>query len=291
MPRSFHYWRFDQSNSSHSPHDACGLKPAERLHMAELAYQDRLQPALLDRLSDDVRSIVVVEVRTTRTRLEEQRISIDAIELSLRPFGLRPLRPDRDSRPQAPDDSLVVRFTGPADTGTLARVRAAPVATGADPVPVAQFAEVSSRTVLNVNPETAEQRTLSMRRLRECVLRDLSWLLSTVSFDTRQDLAAWPAVARSVLNSGLPSVAGLGSGNFDPVEAARRLQTSIESFEPRLTHVRVTPEFNATRMDMHALKFRVEAQLWGHPTPQQLLLRTQIDVESADVVISDYESG
>jgi type VI secretion system lysozyme-like protein len=259
--------------------------------MAELAYQDRLQPALLDRLSDDVRSIVVVEIRTTQGRLQEQGISLDAIELSVRPFGLKPVRPDRDSRPKTTDDQLLIQFTGSADTGTLVRVRAAPVATAADPVPMSHFAEVSSRTVINVSPETAEQRTLSMRRLRESVLRDLLWLLSTVSFDTRQDLTAWPAVARSVLNYGLPSVAGLGSGNFDPVEAARRLQTSIENFEPRLTHVRVTPEFNATRMDMHALKFRVEAQLWGQPTPQQLLLRTQIDVESADVVISDHESG
>ncbi|MBV8401214.1 MAG: GPW/gp25 family protein, partial [Acetobacteraceae bacterium] len=100
-----------------------------------------------------------------------------------------------------------------------------------------------------------------------------------------------PAVERSVLNYGLPSVAGLASGSFDPLEAAKRLQTAIESFEPRLTQVRVTPEFNAARMDMHALKFRVEAQLWGQPAPQQLLLRTQIDVESADVVISEYESG
>jgi type VI secretion system protein ImpF len=257
--------------------------------MAELAYQDRLQPALLDRLSDDLRSIVVVELRTSRARLEQQGISVDAIELALRPFALRPLPQDRDSRPQATDDALLMRFTGPADTGTLTRVRAAPVATAADPVPVAHFAEVSSRNVVNVNPESVEQRTLTMRRLRESVLRDLSWLLSTVSFDTRRDLTAWPAVARSVLNYGLPSVAGIASGSFDPMEAAKRLQTSIENFEPRLTHVRVTPEFNAARMDMHALKFRVEAQLWGQPTPQQLLLRTQIDVESADVVISEFE--
>ncbi len=258
--------------------------------MAELAYQDRLQPALLDRLSDDLRCIVVVELRTTRARLDQQGIGVDAIELALRPFGLRPLPQERDSRPQpAADDALLIRFTGPADTGTLARVRAAPVATDADPVTVAQFAEVSSRNVVNFNPETVDQRTLTMRRLRESVLRDLSWLLSTVSFDTRRDLTAWPAVACSVLNYGLPSFAGIASGSFDPMEAAKRLQTSIENFEPRLTDVRVTPEFNAARMDMHALKFRVEAQLWGQPTPQQLLLRTQIDVESADVVVSEYE--
>ncbi len=260
--------------------------------MAELSVQDRLQPALLDRLSDDVRSVIVVEVRTTEARLEQLGINTDAIELALRPFGLRPLARDRDERRiESAEGPLVLRFSGPADTGTLTRVRAAPVATGGEPLPVAQFGEVSSKTITNLNLETIEQRTLSMRRLRESVLRDLSWLLSTASFDTREDLSAWPEVVSSVLNYGLPSVAGLGSSNFDPMEAAKRLQSSIERFEPRLTHVRVTPEFDATRMDLHALKFRVEAQLWGQPTPQQLLLRTQIDVESADVVITDYESG
>jgi type VI secretion system protein ImpF len=259
--------------------------------MAELAYQDRLQPALLDRLSDDVRSIVIVELRTTRARFDEYGIDLDAIELALRPFGLRPLRSEREAGTTAAGETLLLQFTGPADTGTLARVRLAPVATRADPIVVSQFAEVASRTVINLSLETVEQRTLSMRRLRESVLRDLSWLLSTASFDTGGSLAAWPDVARSVLNYGLPSVAGLSSSNFDPAEAAKRLQVSIETFEPRLTHVRVTPEFNASRMDMHALKFRVEAQLWGQPTPQRLLLQTQIDVESADVIVRDYESG
>jgi type VI secretion system protein ImpF len=259
--------------------------------MAELAYQDRLQPALLDRLSDDARSVVVVELRTSRSVLEGHGLEIDALELALRPYGLRPIRPDREVRTQEPTDALALQFTGPADAGTLARVRAAPVATRGEPLRVAQFAEVSSRTVLNLTPETAEQRTLSMRKLRESVLRDLSWLLSTISFDTGRELTAWPEVARSVLNYGLPSVAGLNSGGLDPGSAARRLQVAIETFEPRLTEVRVTPEFSPTRMDMHALAFRVEAQLWGQPTPQRLLLRTQIDVESADVRISDCEAS
>jgi type VI secretion system protein ImpF len=260
--------------------------------MAELSFQDRLQPALLDRLSDDARSILVVEVRTRSARLEELGVNTGAIEMALRPFGLRPLTEDRQERhEESSDGTLVLRFSGPADTGTLTRARAAPVATGEHPVSVAQFAEVSSRTITNFQLETIEQRTLSMRRLRESVLRDLSWLLGTISLDTSEDLTAWREVERSVLNYGLPSVAGLDSGNFDPVLAAKRLQSSIERFEPRLTKVRVTPEFDSTRVDMHALKFRVEAQLWGQPTPQQLLLRTQIDVESADVVITDYEPG
>jgi type VI secretion system protein ImpF len=258
--------------------------------MAEVAFQDRLQPALLDRLSDDMRSIAVVEVRTSRAQLASLGISVDALELALRPFGLRPWRAERAAREAAPGDALVLYFSGPVDGATLARVRAAPVARGAQPMAVREFAEVLSRTVVNPNPESPEQRVVSMRALRESVLRDLAWLLSTASYDTGGSLAAQPEVERSVINYGLPSVAGLGLGSLDPEQAARRLQHAIESFEPRLTQVRVTPQFNATAMDLHALKFRVEAQLWGQPTPQRLLLQTQIDVETADVRVSDAEA-
>jgi type VI secretion system lysozyme-like protein len=257
--------------------------------MTEIAFQDRLQPALLDRLSDDMRSVAVVEVRTSRARLAEHRISVDAIELALRPFGLRPWRAERAAREAASADALVLQFSGPVDGATLARVRVAPVATGGEPLAVRQFAEVASHTVLNPNPEAPEQRVVSMRALRESVLRDLGWLLSTASYDTGASLAAQPEVERSVVNYGLPSVAGLGIGSLDPEQAAARLQRAIETFEPRLTQVRVTPEFSATAMDLHALRFRVEALLWGQPTPQRLLLRTEIDVESADVMVNDAE--
>jgi type VI secretion system protein ImpF len=258
--------------------------------MAEVAFQDRLQPALLDRLSDDMRSIAVVELRTSHAQLSSLGISIDAIELALRPFGLRRWRAERPARDAVPVETLVLQFSGPVDGATLARVRAAPVATGDEPLAVRQFAEVASRTVINLSTEGPEQRIVSMRALRESVLRDLSWLLSTASYDTGATLSTYPEVERSVLNYGLPSVAGLGIGSLEPEQAARRLQRTIETFESRLTQVRVTPQFNAAAMDLHALKFRVEAQLWGQPTPQRLLLQTQIDVETADVRVSDAEA-
>jgi type VI secretion system protein ImpF len=259
--------------------------------MAELAFQDRLQPALLDRLSDDMRSLAVIEVRSSRAQLAEQGISVDAIEFALRPFGLRPWRAERSVRSAASDEAVVLQFSGSVDGATLARVRAAPVATAGEPRAVREFAEVAARTVLNPNPENPEQRVVSMRKLRESVLRDLSWLLSTTSFDTGHSLADLPAVERSVLNYGLPSVAGRGMSGVDTTEVAQRLQRTLEFFEPRLTQVRVTPELDGKQGDMQALKFRIEAELWGQPTPQRLLLRTQIDVETSDVVVSDAESG
>jgi type VI secretion system protein ImpF len=259
--------------------------------MAELAFQDRLQPALLDRLCDDMRALVVIELRTSPSQLAALGVAFEAIEFALRPFGLRPWRPER-SAPRAPEgEALVLRFSGPVDNATLARVRAAPVATAGEPRKVQEFAEVASRTVINLNPEAPEQRVVSMRKLRESVLRDLNWLLSTASFDTGRSLEGFPAVMRSVLNYGLKSVAGLGAIGLDPAEVAVRMQRTLEFFEPRLSHVRVTPEPQDKNSDGHALKFRIEAELWGQPVPQQLLLRTQIDVETADVVVTDSEAG
>jgi type VI secretion system protein ImpF len=257
--------------------------------MAELAFQDRLQPALLDRLSDDMRALVVIEVRTSHSRLGALGVTVEAIEFALRPFGLRPWRPERSATKPSEGEAVALPFSGPVDGATLARVRAAPVATAAEPCAVREFAEVGSRTVINLNPESPEQRVVSMRKLRESVLRDLNWLLSTASFDTGRSLAGFPDVERSVLNYGLPSVAGLGVSGLDPAGVARRLQRTLEFFEPRLSQVRVTPEPQDKKGDGHALKFRIEAELWGQPAPQQLLLRTQIDVETADVVVTDAE--
>jgi type VI secretion system protein ImpF len=259
--------------------------------MAELAFEDRLQPALLDRLSDDARSMPVLELRTTRERLAAHGIQIGAIESTLRAFGLRRWRSERDAPPAAEDEHLVLQFSGPTDGATQSRVRLAPVVAVPEPLAVARFAEVASRSIANLNPEPAGQRVISMRQLRESVLRDLAWLLSTSSYDTDRSLSAWPEVERSVFNFGLPSIAGVGIASFDAAAAAARLQKAIEAFEPRLSHVHVVSETESGSMDRNALLFRVEAELWGQPTPQRLLLRTQIDIESADVIITDTEAG
>jgi type VI secretion system protein ImpF len=259
--------------------------------MAELAFEDRLQPALLDRLSDDARSMLVVELRSTRSRLAENGIQISGIEFTLRAFGLRRWRTERNAPDASDEDQLLLQFSGPTDRATLARVRLAPVVAVPEPLAVSRFAEVASRAIANLNPEPAGQRVVSMRQLRESVLRDLAWLLSTSSYDTDRSLSAWPEVERSVLNFGLPSMAGLGLSSFDVAAAAARLQKAIAAFEPRLSHVHVTSETESGRMDRNALVFRVEAELWGQPTPQRLLLRTQIDIESSGVLITDTEAG
>jgi type VI secretion system protein ImpF len=149
------------------------------------------------------------------------------------------------------------------------------------------FCEFATSNVLNSTPESAEQRSIAVRRLRDYVCRDLAALLNCGSLDVSIDLADFPHVQRSVLNYGMPSLAGRMARSVEAQRIGGTIEQAIANFEPRLSRVRVTPELGDDGSETHVLAFRIEAQLWGQPTPQHLVLRTSIDVDSGDVSIAD----
>jgi type VI secretion system protein ImpF len=128
---------------------------------------------------------------------------------------------------------------------------------------------------------------MSMSRLREAVLRDLGWLFNASGMDDVVDLESYAEVRRSVLNYGLRSLAGRAVTSIDPIEVSRRIRDAISFFEPRLSSIRVTPEMPDESGEGMTLSFLVEAELWGQPVAQQMSLRTSIDIDTGDVVVSD----
>lgn len=58
------------------------------------------------------------------------------------------------------------------------------------------------------NVESRERRVISLERLRECVMRDLGWLLNTGKLSQVQSLDEYPEVARSVVNYGSLDLSG-----------------------------------------------------------------------------------
>lgn len=132
--------------------------------------------------------------------------------------------------------------------------------------------------------ESREQRVLSMHKLRESVLRDVSWLLNTDSLESVSDLSAYPEVAQSVLNFGIKDLAGRTVSGSSMSEIEKGLRKAIKIYEPRILpntlsiHVLSTDE-----MSHHALSFDIEADLWAQPLPLHLYLRTEIDTITGDV--------
>jgi type VI secretion system protein ImpF len=137
--------------------------------------------------------------------------------------------------------------------------------------------------------EPRERRVLSLRRLRESVLRDLAWLLNTGCLAQTDDLTAFPEVERSVLNYGMRDLAGVTVSSTRLSELERAVREAIVRFEPRVLagSVKVRAVAASDQMNRNALAFQIEGQLWAEPVPLHLLLETRVDLESGDLTVMD----
>ena len=139
------------------------------------------------------------------------------------------------------------------------------------------------------NTESRDRRVLSMRLLRQAVLRDLAWLLNTGHLETTDDLEPYPQVRDSVLNFGLPDITGISASSADTAALERAVKKAITMFEPRIAsetlHVSVAQD--ESTMGRNAMVFTIEGQLWAEPTPMTLFLKTEVDLETGDVAVSD----
>ncbi|MDW2982047.1 MAG: type VI secretion system baseplate subunit TssE [Rhodanobacter sp.] len=137
--------------------------------------------------------------------------------------------------------------------------------------------------------ESRDKRVISATRLRDCVTRDVSWLLNCVSLDVDVNLDDYPEVARSVLNFGIPDLTGASLSGINSETLQRRIKDAILAFEPRLTAntLRVAVNADHKRMDRQALMFNIESEMWAQPIPLNLFLKTEVDLETGSFKVSE----
>lgn len=141
--------------------------------------------------------------------------------------------------------------------------------------------------------EARERRVLSMRLFRQAVLRDLAWLLNTTRMDALQDLSEYPLAAHSVINFGLPDLAGRAAAGLPLAEIERGIRQAVWDFEPRVLRntVVVRAVADEGRNATHTVIFEIEGSLWAQPLPERLFLRTELDLEMGSVKLIDLEQG
>jgi type VI secretion system protein ImpF len=141
--------------------------------------------------------------------------------------------------------------------------------------------------------ETVDFRSITAQRLRESILRDLTWLFNA----TQHEDAAYegfPLALHSVTNFGIPALSGRAASGIDFKGVEQLLQASIIDFEPRLMPdtVRVKMEVNDEGLSRHnVVSFRIEAQMWAQPYPIELQLKTELDMESGESRVLDASRG
>jgi type VI secretion system protein ImpF len=142
--------------------------------------------------------------------------------------------------------------------------------------------------------EPREQRALSKAKLRQAVLRDLAWLFNTVKLESSDDLARAPYVRRSVVNFGLSALSGKTASTLDAISLTNNIKEAILDFEPRLVPgtLQVRTVIDPGQLDHHnIIGVEIQGHLWAQPIPLELLVRTEIDLETGRVEIADLNSS
>ncbi len=138
--------------------------------------------------------------------------------------------------------------------------------------------------------EPREQRVLSKTRFRQAVLRDLAWLFNATHLEAETDLSHAPFVRRSVVNFGLPPLSGKPASALEAKDLERAIRQAIVDFEPRIlpNTLQVTAMIEADRLEHHnVIGVQIQGQLWSQPVPLELLVRTEIDLETGKVEIAE----
>lgn len=135
--------------------------------------------------------------------------------------------------------------------------------------------------------ESREHRVISLRQLREGVLRDIRQLLNARRLYAAS-LAAHPEIASSVLNAGLPDYAGKVASNVDKLLLAAEIAETLRRFEPRILAdtLKVSPVAPDQDVRRNTMAFLVEGDLWAQPYPERLYLMTELDLEDGQIVVN-----
>jgi type VI secretion system protein ImpF len=137
--------------------------------------------------------------------------------------------------------------------------------------------------------ESREKRVISATRLRDCVSRDISWLLNCVNLGASVPLDDYPEVASSVLNFGIPDLTGAALSGIDADALQRLIREAILAFEPRLTPntLQISAKVDSQRMDGQSLTFNIDSEMWAQPIPLNLYLKTEVDLETGNFRVSE----
>jgi type VI secretion system protein ImpF len=137
--------------------------------------------------------------------------------------------------------------------------------------------------------ESTAQQSMSQKEFKDAVIRDLGWLLNSVSLDVCVDLEPYPEVKHSVLNYGLPDISGHTSSTINVKTIERSLMQAIRDFEPRIIRnsLRVKVHSDPSDMTHNSLVFEIEGAVFGQPSPFQIVLRSELNLECGEFNVTE----
>lgn len=127
----------------------------------------------------------------------------------------------------------------------------------------------------------------SERSLRETVRREIGWMLNTTQFGAAVDLDRAPQVASSVLNYGVPELAGKAISHRIVLARARDIRGSLRAFEPRIDEHTLSVEPATDRERENAITFVIHAEIRSAVQPVPLRLKTDVEADGGTVEVRE----
>lgn len=148
--------------------------------------------------------------------------------------------------------------------------------------------------------EAPDAQAIDDERLRAAVLRDLTWLLNTANAeDGHLDWSRFEAARASVVNYGMRPLAGQRMAGLGRAEIEGAIRDAILRFEPRIlpdsVEVRNLSEPASRRgadaQRQNVLAFEIRGMLWRSPYPVELVVRSDVDLETGAVSLQSLAGG
>ena len=123
--------------------------------------------------------------------------------------------------------------------------------------------------------------------LRTTVLRELNWILNTTSLSSVEDLSAAPEVATSVLNYGVPDMAGKLLERRAVQTRAREIRDAIRRFEPRIDPHRLDVSVATASAKPTAVTFVIRGDVTSAVKALPVEFKTDVEVDTGAATLRE----
>lgn len=123
--------------------------------------------------------------------------------------------------------------------------------------------------------------------LRATIRRDLAWLLNTTNFGALGSLEAYPEVQTSVLNYGVPDLAGKSLHRRTILDRAREIRNAVRIFETRIEGESLVVEPVSSGDNVNAVTFLIHGDISAASKTLAVQFRTELESDTASVAVSE----
>lgn len=141
--------------------------------------------------------------------------------------------------------------------------------------------------------ESREKNVMTPQQLKGALLRDLTWLLNTPAPIASDGMGEFPNVAASVINYGIPDLAGVTASGIPGASLERSILKAIQTFEPRIEKRGVSVHLHTDEdsANPNTLALEIRGEIIANPLPESLYIKTEVDLETGQFALKDRPNG